>query len=183
MKTFTNLVLAIVSLHAVAGLASAAPQDAGQPASAGCAIPEVAFVGLPKPFTLTALIDEKSSAKQKQWPVQLTPRVLMEQKSSRPVLSNTRIAQPEFKLVGGKLVYEGIAATFQNSIATFPPPLQSFVWYVNSAKQPGRFIAGYGCDEDDNQILVLSSDDSMTFNFLTPLSLLTMVFGTFWPAF
>ena len=155
MQTFTDLVLAIVSLQAVTRLASAAPQEVYPPAKPLCVVPEIAFFTLAKPFTLTALIDEKSSAKQKQWPVQLTPRVPTARDPSRPVLSNTRIAQPEFKLVQGELVYQGVAANFQPSIAIFPPPLQSFVWHADGGKTPAKFTAGYGCDEEGNRIIRL----------------------------
>ncbi|KAI9805327.1 MAG: hypothetical protein M1833_005780 [Piccolia ochrophora] len=159
-STLTPL-LALLSLTTTHALPQdSSPADAaGKPAPPPCIVPLVLYTSLPNPFTLTALLPSTS------WPVQTSPRTPSKTRSSKLVISNKRIAQPNFKLADGKLVYEGFDAQTLPSPAIFPPPLVSLVFGGSGPTGGQTFSAGYACDAKGKQYLKLIPDG---FPFVVP---------------
>ncbi|KAI9808797.1 MAG: hypothetical protein M1825_003950 [Sarcosagium campestre] len=122
-----------------------------------CIVPLVIFETLDKPFTLSALVPSKPY-QQNSWPVQLSPRTPSEATFSKPIISNTKIAQPSFKLTDGQLVNTGFDAYALPIPLIFPPPLQGWGFGGKSGGAGNlNFTAGYACDEAGKQYLRLNS--------------------------
>lgn len=154
MQTSKIFFLALASFSSVTTLAAPAPEATP---SDGCIFPAEVFETLENPFQLTALIPGDSYGHgQSTWPVQVFPRDPSNDVSSKPVISRSKIAQPYFTLVEGKLIYEGLNAELESVLAIFPPPLQPFVWNVpREGNTDAGFYAAYACDSEGNQILEL----------------------------
>lgn len=122
-------------------------------------MPLVIFNSLPKTFTLAALapalLDPKS---ERAFPVRIVPFSPTKRVSSKPIISNARIASTQFKLKDQKLIVEGFKAKELPFIEIFPPVLRSFVWGGGVDTSPLNFTAAYSCDNAGKQFLALSVD-------------------------
>lgn len=127
-----------------------------------CIVPQVLFVSLPNPFTISVLVpDPSSSTSQATWALQLSPRDPSNTVASAPVISNTRIASPTFRLENQTLVTadDGFPARILPSIAIFPPPLTAFEFGGPYAEESrGTFSAIYDCDTTGQQFVKLVPD-------------------------
>ena len=143
-------------------LLSIAPTTAAVPtedAKGSCIVPLVIFNSLPKTFTLAALapklLDPKS---ERAFAVRIVPFSPTKKVSSKPIISNARIALTQFKLKDQKLIVEGFKAKELPAIEIFPPVLRSFVWGGGVDTSPLNFTAAYSCDNAGKQFLALSVD-------------------------
>ncbi|MCJ1342886.1 hypothetical protein MMC31_001075 [Peltigera leucophlebia] len=168
-----NAILA--SFITVARLVSSAPADPTAipaPAStstsnASCVVPLVLFTTLNKPFTLSALAPGVIP-----WPVQLDqPSNTVE---TQLFISRTRIAQPLFRLTGGKLTTIGrgegnwknaFPAYFGFKILIFPP-VPDPIFFGGQHDGYSGFQAGYRCDNDGKVYLELRAAQEQ--GFLVP---------------
>ena len=133
----------LTSLLSLLSLTASAPADPAPTPATACAVPEIAFATIEKPFTLTALVDKPVS----DWFVLLNPPTA--QTAQQPYISHTKIAPPVFRLTNGKLTTGGpkndkFPAGFGPTIAIFPPVLQPLLF--GGGESPADFFAGYACD-------------------------------------
>ena len=162
MQLNIPLLLAFIGLFS-----SAAPSPTPQlekPSS--CVVPQIYFTSLPNPFTLAALVPGPSTSTwQASWPVQLSPRDPSKEVTSKPIISQTKIAPPSFKLVNQTLITadDRFPADLWPVIAIFPPPLQGFGFGgPNAGDTAGEFGAVYSCDSTGQQILKLVASQGIS---------------------
>jgi hypothetical protein len=135
--------------------------------TAECIVPQIFFTSLPDSFTLSLLPKgERAMAETStsEFSVLLDPRTPSDETASVPVLTETRIAQPTFRLENQTLIAEetGYTARLLPNIEIFPPPLQAFEFGgPDDQLVTAVFGAVYACDADGNGIVVLVPDQGM----------------------
>lgn len=157
MKGFKNV---LVTLAALAGAtATALPASEPQENNGGCIVPQIIYSTLPNPFTVSVLPGPDFSS-AKAWPLQVDPRNPSRQTPSKPIISNTRIRQPEFRLTDGKLLLDNFPAQVYPVPLIFPPPLTPWVFGgEGGGLTTATFAASYSCDAEGNAFLRLRADD------------------------
>ncbi len=153
MQFTTSLFLALVGSYV-----SAAPP------APSCVVPQIFFTSLPNDFTLSVLVSGPGkSNNQATWALQLDPRDPSETVTSIPIISNTRIASPTFRLVNQTLVTTkgAFPAIGSPGILIFPPPLQGFE-FGGPGETPLQFGAIYACDNTGRQYVQLVADSGNT---------------------
>lgn len=148
-----------VLLSLLLSTAVAVPQPEAGPPPPSCIVPLVIFDTLEKPFTLAALVPGPSTSTfQRTIPVRITPFTPTKSISSRPIISNARIASTQFRLKNKKLIASGFPARLLPTTLQFPPPLQGFVFGGNTPTSPLNFTASYDCDSTGHIYLRLGID-------------------------
>ncbi len=174
MQLDISLLVALVGLASATAATPTLASDAEPDRPRPCSVPEIFFLGLEKPFTLDALVPEgSSSTHQASWPVQLSPHTPTEEVISVPVISQTRIAQPEFKLVNRTLVSVdgGFPARRGITIQPFPLPPQPFEFGGREGVEGGEiFGAAYSCDSTGRQFLKLIPGEGNVLPFVSLFS-------------
>lgn len=149
MQLDISILVVPVGLASTAAATASPASDADLARPRPCRVPEIFFIPLEQPFTFDALVPERSSSThQDSWPVQLTSHTPTEEVISVPVISQTRIAQREIRLVNQTLlsVNGGFPARLGSMIEPFPPPPQPFQFGRSTGAEGGaKFGAVYSC--------------------------------------
>ncbi len=161
MKGINNVLVALLASLLATTATAALPDDEAQAAlgkGRRCIGPLVLHSTLPDPFTIHVLPGPEYSS-DKAWPLQVDRRSTSKETFSKPIISHTRIRQPEFRLTDGRLLLDNFPAQSFPVHEIFPPPLTQWAFGGSgSGLSPITFRAGYTCDAEGKLFLRLRAD-------------------------